>query len=121
MSRLPYYVIKTIWQTSNLIWILFTKHISNYILIQNPPAIPTILVCWFYSIVVDSKFIIDWHNYAHTLMALTLKDDHLLVKFAKAIETYFGSKAHYNFCVSQAMKEDLQLKWGIKLVFSYIK
>ncbi|XP_068966673.1 chitobiosyldiphosphodolichol beta-mannosyltransferase [Bombus flavifrons] len=119
LSRLPHYVIKTIWQTSNLIWILFTKHISNYILIQNPPAIPTIPVCWFYSIVVDSKFIIDWHNYAHTLMALTLKDDHLLVKFAKAIETYFGSKAHYNFCVSQAMKEDLQLKWGIKAEVLY--
>lgn len=113
-------MIKTIWQTFNLLWVLFTKHISSYILIQNPPAIPTIPICWFYSVIVSSKFIIDWHNYAHTLMALSLKDDHLLVKLAKVIETYFGLKANYNFCVSRAMKEDLQLKWGIKLVLFHV-
>lgn len=114
LSRSACYMIKTIWQTFNLLWVLFTKHVSSYILIQNPPAIPTIPICWFYSVIVNSKFIIDWHNYAHTLMALSLKDDHLLVKLAKVIETYFGLKANYNFCVSRAMKEDLQLKWGIK-------
>ncbi|OAD55275.1 Chitobiosyldiphosphodolichol beta-mannosyltransferase [Eufriesea mexicana] len=113
LSRSFYYMIKTIWQTFNLLWVLFNKHIPSYILIQNPPAIPTIPVCWFYSIVVGSQFIIDWHNYAYTLMALSLKDDHFLVKFAKIIEIYFGSKAHYSFCVSQAMKEDLQKKWQI--------
>ena len=53
-------------------------------------------------------------------MALSLKDDHLLVKLAKVIETYFGLKANYNFCVSRAMKEDLQLKWGIKLVLFHV-
>lgn len=104
---------KTIWQTFNLLWLLFTKKLSNYILVQNPPSIPTIPICWFYSIIVGSQFIIDWHNYGYTLMALNLKNDHLLVRFAKAIEMYFGSKANYNFCVSQAMKKDLQLKWKI--------
>ncbi|PBC25382.1 Chitobiosyldiphosphodolichol beta-mannosyltransferase [Apis cerana cerana] len=113
LSPLCYYVIKTIWQTFNLLWFLFSKKLSNYILVQNPPSIPTIPICWFYSIIVGSQFIIDWHNYAYTLMALNLKDDHLLVRFAKAIEMYFGSKANYNFCVSQTMKEDLQLKWKI--------
>lgn len=113
LSPLLYYMIKTIWQTFNLLWFLFTKKLSNYTLVQNPPSIPTIPICWFYSIIVGSQFIIDWHNYAYTLMALNLKDDHLLVRFAKAIEIYFGSKANYNFCVSQTMKEDLQLKWKI--------
>ncbi|XP_076750253.1 chitobiosyldiphosphodolichol beta-mannosyltransferase [Xylocopa sonorina] len=119
LSRLPCYVIKTIWQTFDLLWILFNKNLPSYILIQNPPAIPTVPVCWFYSIVISSQFIIDWHNYAHTLMALSLKDNHPLVKCAKVIETYFGSKAHHNFCVSQAMKEDLQMKWRIKAVVLY--
>lgn len=113
LARLPYYVIKTIWQTFDLSWMLLKKSLSSHILIQNPPAIPTIPVCWFYSLLVGAQFIIDWHNYAYTLMALSLKDDHPLVRLAKAIETYFGAKAHRNFCVSQAMKEDLQLKWGI--------
>lgn len=50
-------------------------------------------------------------------MALSLTPDHSLVKLAKAMEKYFGSKANYNFCVSQAMREDLECRWGIKLVY----
>lgn len=86
-------------------------------LVQNPPAIPTIPICWLYCLIVDSHFIIDWHNYAFTLMGLSLRNDHLLVKFAKIIEMYFGSKADDNFCVSQAMRKDLQLNWKIKYVY----
>ncbi|CAK9828146.1 Chitobiosyldiphosphodolichol beta-mannosyltransferase [Anthophora retusa] len=112
LPRLPYYLIKTLWQTSNLLWVLFHKQLSSYILIQNPPAIPTILVCLFYSKIANAQFIIDWHNYAYTLMALGINNNHLLIKLAKAIEIYFGSKADHNLCVSQGMKEDL-LKLGI--------
>ena len=119
LPRLVCYVIKTLWQTYTLLWALFHKRISSYVLLQNPPAIPTIPLCWFYCLVMDSQFIIDWHNYAHTLMALSLTDDHLLVKFAKFVETFVGSKAHSNFCVSKAMKEDLQVKWKIKAEVLY--
>ena len=117
LPRLVCYVIKTLWQTYTLLWALFHKRISSYVLLQNPPAIPTIPLCWFYCLVMDSQLIIDWHNYAHTLMALSLTDKHLLVKFAKFVETFLGSKAHSNFCVSKAMKEDLRVKWKIELVF----
>ncbi|XP_076243537.1 chitobiosyldiphosphodolichol beta-mannosyltransferase isoform X2 [Calliopsis andreniformis] len=77
LSRLVCYAIKTLWQTFNLLLVLFNKRISN-------------------------------------IMALNLTKDHLLVKFAKWIEVFFGSKAQSNFCVSKAMKEDLQNKWKIK-------
>ncbi|XP_034194976.2 chitobiosyldiphosphodolichol beta-mannosyltransferase [Osmia lignaria lignaria] len=113
------YVIKTLWQSFNLLWILFYKHIPTHMLVQNPPAIPTIPICWLYCIIVDSHFTIDWHNYAFTLMGLSLTNDHLLVKFAKTIEMYCGSKAHDNFCVSQAMRKDLQLNWKIKAEVLY--
>ncbi|XP_031845619.1 chitobiosyldiphosphodolichol beta-mannosyltransferase [Nomia melanderi] len=113
------YVIKTLWQMVTLLWVLFQKPMPTYVLLQNPPAIPTIPVCWFYCTVIDCHLIVDWHNYAHTIMALSLRNDHLLVKFAKAIEMFFGSKAQSNFCVSRALKEDLQLKWGIKAKVLY--
>ncbi|XP_053998095.1 chitobiosyldiphosphodolichol beta-mannosyltransferase [Hylaeus anthracinus] len=119
LSRLPCYVVKTVWQTVTLLWVLFRKRIPGYILLQNPPAIPTFPICWFYSIIMDAQFIIDWHNYAYTIMALSLRNDHLLVKVAKIIETYFGSKAQSNFCVSKAFKEDLEEKWGIKAEVLY--
>ncbi|CAK9814223.1 Chitobiosyldiphosphodolichol beta-mannosyltransferase [Anthophora plagiata] len=112
LPRLPYYLIKTLWQIFNLLWVLFHKQLSSYILIQNPPAIPTILICLLYSKIARAQFIIDWHNYAYTLMALAGKNNHLLIKLAKAIEIYFGSMADHNLCVSQGMKKDL-LRWGI--------
>ncbi|XP_076169096.1 chitobiosyldiphosphodolichol beta-mannosyltransferase isoform X3 [Ptiloglossa arizonensis] len=119
LSFFLHYVIKTLWQTITLSWVLLRKPISTHILLQNPPAIPTFPICWFYCIVMNSQFVIDWHNYAHTLMALSLKNDHLLVKLAKVIEIYFGSKAQSNFCVSRAFKEDLEVKWQIKAEVLY--
>nr|KAF7429886.1 hypothetical protein H0235_006284 [Vespula pensylvanica] len=109
-----HYIVKVLWQSVTLSFILFSKHISSYILIQNPPAIPTIPICWFFSILSEAKFIIDWHNFAHSLMALSLRKDHVIVKIAKFVEIYFGSKSHYNFCVTKAMKEYLQKQWEIE-------
>lgn len=83
---------------------------------QNPPAIPTIPVCWFYCVLMRVQFTIDWHNYAHSLMALNLGKNHALVKLAKIIEIIFGRRASNNFCVTKAMKEDLRKRWSIKLV-----
>ncbi|XP_078036706.1 chitobiosyldiphosphodolichol beta-mannosyltransferase [Augochlora pura] len=119
IPNLVRYLIKTLWQTITLCWVLFKKPISTHVLMQNPPAVPTIPVCWFYCVAVNSQFIVDWHNYAYTIMALNLRNDHLLVKIAKAIEIFFGSKAQNNFCVSGALKEDLKVKWGIKATVLY--
>ena len=60
------------------------------------------------------KFAIDWHNYAHTIMAMSLRKDSLLVKLASFLEFFFGKRADYNFCVTKAMKEDLHKNWNIK-------
>ncbi|XP_046820404.1 chitobiosyldiphosphodolichol beta-mannosyltransferase-like [Vespa crabro] len=109
-----HYIVKVLWQSFTLTFVLFSKNISNYILIQNPPAIPTIPICWFFCILSEAKFIIDWHNYAHSLMALNLGKDHVIVNIAKFIEMYFGIRAHYNFCVTKAMKGYLQQQWGIE-------
>lgn len=65
---------------------------------------------------MNTQFIIDWHNYAHSLMALSLGNDHILVNLARRIETIFGRRAKNNFCVTKAMKEDLEKTWGIQLV-----
>lgn len=86
---------------------------------QNPPAIPTMPVCWLYCAVTNTQFIIDWHNYAYSLMALSLGNNHTLVGLAKNIEKIFGRRAKNNFCVTKAMKEDLEKTWAIQLVIFY--
>lgn len=116
LPRLLYYIIKVVWQAVDISQLLVRKCISGSLIIQNPPAIPTIPICWLYCVVMNTRFIIDWHNYAHSLMALSLGNDHILVSLAKHIEEIFGRRAKNNFCVTKAMKEDLEKTWGIQLV-----
>ncbi|RZC42535.1 chitobiosyldiphosphodolichol beta-mannosyltransferase [Asbolus verrucosus] len=61
----------------------------------------------------------NWHNYAHSIMALNVGEANPLVKITKKVEIIFGHKADYNFCVTKAMREDLQAKWNIKAVTLY--
>lgn len=119
LPRTLCYVTKTLWQAFTLFCVLFTKRISKSVIMQNPPAIPTMAICWFYCLLVDAEFVIDWHNYAYTIMALNSSENHFLVRFAKAVEIFFGVKAKTNFCVSQAMKQNLQEHWNIKAQVLY--
>ncbi|XP_014209476.2 chitobiosyldiphosphodolichol beta-mannosyltransferase-like [Copidosoma floridanum] len=119
VTKLLAYAIKVIWQSVNLLYVLFFKCSSTFLLLQNPPAIPTIPVCWFYCLIAKVEFAIDWHNYAHTIMALSLGQNHFLVKLATSIESYFGAKAAQNFCVTKAMQKDLNDKWNIKAKVLY--
>lgn len=86
-------------------------------MIQNPPAIPTIPICWCYCRIFQVQFIIDWHNYAYSIMALTIGREHPLVKITMFIESFFGKRADKNFCVTNAMKNDLNSRWSIEYYF----
>ncbi|KAL6425752.1 hypothetical protein ACFW04_009673 [Cataglyphis niger] len=121
LPRLLCYIVKVAWQTIDLLQLLVRKRISGSLIIQNPPAIPTIPICWLYCVIMNTQFIIDWHNYAHSLMALSLGKDHILVNLARRIEKIFGRRAKNNFCVTKAMKEDLEKTWGIQAKVLYDK
>jgi hypothetical protein len=41
----------------------------DFILLQTPPCIPSFTVCRLTAWWRGAKFIIDWHNFAYTLMA----------------------------------------------------
>lgn len=111
--KLVRYAAKALWQTISLLLTLFVTGKCDYLLCQNPPAIPTLPVCRFYCLVTRTKFIIDWHNYAYSIMALSLPKDHFLLKLSWSIERWFGQSSDHNFCVTYAMKEDLLENWNI--------
>lgn len=111
--KLIQYFAKALWQAVSLLFTLFLSGKCNYLLCQNPPAIPTLPVCRFYCLVTKTKFIIDFHNYAYSIMALTLSDGHPLLKVATWIEKYFAQSSDYNLCVTCAMKEDLIQNWNV--------
>lgn len=113
--KLLQYAFKTIWQTFTLLFtLIFRQSRPNILMLQNPPAIPTIFVAWFYCFVFRVSLIIDWHNYAHSIMALSLDENHILVRFTKWVESYFGQMATANFCVTRAMQADLLKTSNIK-------
>ncbi|CAI4232271.1 unnamed protein product [Auanema sp. JU1783] len=62
--------IKFIWTFFQLFWVFLvgTSLSLDLILLQNPPAIPTMLVCWMMARLKGAKFVIDWHNYMYTVM-----------------------------------------------------
>lgn len=111
--RLIRYVAKTVWQTISLLFTLYVTGKCHYVLCQNPPAIPTLPVCRLYCLFSKAKFIVDWHNYAYSIMAMSLSPDHFIVRIARFIETFFGQSADQSICVTYSMKEDLMMNWNV--------
>ncbi|KOB70992.1 Beta1,4 mannosyltransferase [Operophtera brumata] len=91
--KLVRYATKALWQTISLVLTLFVTGKCDYLLCQNPPAIPTLPVCRFYCLVTRTKFIIDWHNYAYSIMALSLPQDHFLLQLSRSVERWFGQSS----------------------------
>ncbi|CAE6518134.1 unnamed protein product [Rhizoctonia solani] len=107
--------IKLAIQAVSLLWtLLFKMPTPEYILVQNPPSIPTLvlvqLVCWLRG----CKLVIDWHNLGYSILALRLGGEHRLVKLAKLIERTFGRRAFLHLFVTDAMKKKLVQEWNLE-------
>lgn len=119
LPRLVKYIFKIFWSILSLLSIFFSVKRADLLMLQNPPGIPALALCYLYCKVVKAKFIIDWHNYTYSIMALDSSPQSFIVRFAKKIEFYFGSKSDLNFCVTEAMKQDLRENWDIEAKVLY--
>ena len=97
-------LIKIITQVISLSWILLRIPKFKFLILQNPPGIPAMLICWIICKIRGSKFIIDWHNYGYTILKVNNRPQ-FLVNLACKYEKYLGKKSDVNFCVSQAEKK----------------
>lgn len=120
LPRLIFYLTKTMFLFVQLIIVVLWKTSKHsHILVQNPPAIPTLAATWLICLIRQSHFIIDWHNYGYTILSLTVGSTNPLVKFSKFYEGMLGRIAAYNICVTQAMKEDLKQRWDVTAATLY--
>jgi len=119
LPRLLLYAVKVLWQVFSLLFVLLSIQKPSHLLLQNPPALPTLCVCWFVCRVRNIVFVVDWHNYGYTILALALADQHPLVRFSKWYEGVFGRLSDYNICVTRAMREDLHLNWNVRATTMY--
>src|SRR5262249_57892084 len=84
------YAIVAIFDTMRLSYRLWKKLRTlvrpNLILVQNPPAFPTLAVTWFSLKNRGVRFVVDWHNLGYTVLALRLGRWHPAVRLARLYE-----------------------------------
>lgn len=93
--------------------VLFSPSKPKFILIQNPPAIPTLLLAQTLSFLLYTPLIIDWHNFGYSIMALEHSPRHWIPQVAKWYEKVLGSRAYAHLTVTRAMGDELK-SWPVK-------
>ncbi|KAL2133382.1 hypothetical protein VTI74DRAFT_2470 [Chaetomium olivicolor] len=81
---------------------------AQWILVQNPPSIPTLAIAGLICRLRNAKLIIDWHNYGWTILSGTRGRNHPLVALSKLYECYFGRLGHLHLTVTHAMVRQLR-------------
>jgi len=101
-------------QGLRLLWLLMFRIAKpDIILVQNPPALPTLLVGMIAARTRSARLIIDWHNFGYSMLALKLGPRHPAVRLARWYERILGRSAAAHLCVSKAMRAELAAHWGI--------
>ena len=89
------------------------------ILVQNPPAFPTLFVCWLVSRLRGARFVIDWHNLSHTIAAVRLGEHHRAVKALARSEKRWARRADLHLAVSKALADWLSREYRVKATVVY--
>jgi beta-1,4-mannosyltransferase len=106
----PLKVLLQIWS----LWstLAYKTRPTKWLLLQNPPSIPTLLIASVVCFLRGTKLIIDWHNFGYSILALKLGDGHPLVRIAFSYEFLLGRFAHQHLTVTDAMQTVLQQRLG---------
>ena len=114
LAFLVYALWRGLRQTLELSWVLLVRvPRPAAILVQNPPAIPALLVALVVCRLRAARLIVDWHNFGHAMLGLTLGSDHPVVRVTTVYERAVGRQADAHLCVSRAMRTALAERWGI--------
>jgi len=85
----------------------------DLMLVQNPPALPTLAIAPPIAHWRKVPVVIDWHNFAYSQLGATLGKRSRFLKPARALE-HALAHAEGHLCVSAAMREALADGWGIR-------
>ncbi len=85
----------------------------DLVLMQNPPAFPTLAVSWFALRHRNVRFVVDWHNLGFTVLRQRLGRWNPFVRLARWYERRDARRVDANICVSRGMASWLQNKFGV--------
>lgn len=89
---------------------------AKWMLVQNPPSIPTLAVAQFLCFFRKTRLVVDWHNFGYSILALRLGSSHPLVRISEWYEGFFSKRAFAHFSVTNAMARVLKANWNINAV-----
>jgi beta-1,4-mannosyltransferase len=111
---LPAAALRAVGQTLRLVWVfMVVLRKPDVILVQNPPAVPTLLVTFAAARLRGSRLVIDWHNLAWAVLALGVGRGHPIVRLARWYERALGRRADAHLAVSDALRDELTGHWGL--------
>ncbi|KAL9063487.1 MAG: hypothetical protein Q9157_008221 [Trypethelium eluteriae] len=87
---------------------------ARWMLVQNPPSIPTLIIALLICFFRNTRLAIDWHNFGYSILALRLGPSHPLVRLSKWYELFFAKFATAHFTVTNAMGRVLRENSGIQ-------
>ena len=107
----PLKVLFQIWT----LWIVlgYRTRPARWLLVQNPPSIPTLFIARILCFLRHTRLVIDWHNFGYSVLALKLGNAHPLVKISRLYERIFTRAAYAHFCVTDAMSRVLKRDYNI--------
>jgi beta-1,4-mannosyltransferase len=91
----------------------------DVILVQNPPAVPTLSVAWLAARLRGARLVIDWHNLSHAIAAVKVGDAHRAVKSVRRSERRWGRRADAHLTVSKSLAAWLSREFGITAAVMY--
>jgi beta-1,4-mannosyltransferase len=79
----------------------------DVVLVQTPPALPTIPVALLAARLRRSRLVVDWHNLGTPLVERTLGGQRLLSRLHASAERVSARRADAHLCVSRALQDAL--------------
>jgi beta-1,4-mannosyltransferase len=111
---LPAAALRAAGQALRLVWLfLVVVRKPDVILVQNPPAVPTLFVALVAARLRGARLVVDWHNLAWAVLALGVGRRHPIVAAARWYERTLGRRADAHLCVSDALRTELADRLGI--------
>lgn len=119
LKFLPFVVaapIKIVHQIISILLVLlvYIEKPPEFLVVQNPPSIPSLALVQLVGRIRGSKVIIDWHNLGYSILALKLGGNHPFVRIAKWFEQTFGYSAYAHLFVTCAMRDYLVKEWDLQ-------
>ncbi|KAH6643999.1 beta-1,4-mannosyltransferas-like protein [Boeremia exigua] len=106
--------LKVLWQVRSLYRALcYRTQPGRWMLVQNPPSIPTLAVASLVCFIRNTQLVIDWHNFGYSILALKLGNSHPLVNISALYERLFAKAAKHHFTVTRAMARVLKDSYGV--------